>query len=94
MPSNAISQAGPPSLGALRAARERLVHELNEELTTQERGFPINLAAAEPDRSLLDAPHGDQLPGLKRKFLNLERLKETTPSKFAEQPDALAQKLS
>lgn len=54
----------------------------------------MSLAAAEPGWSLLGALHADQLPGLRWKALNLEKLNEKNPSKFAEQTDALAERLS
>lgn len=86
--------AEPVELGGLHDARERLIREIQGGLTADERGFLTSLAAAEPDWSLLGAPHADQLPGLKWKVLNLQRLKEKNPSKFAKQTNALAKRLS
>ena len=84
----------PVELEALLAARERLVRELQQGLTTDERRFLLSLVAAKPEWSLLGVPHLEQLPGLKWKLQNLERLRKSNAKKFAEQSDALARHLN
>ncbi len=80
-------------LEALLAARERMVRELQQGLTADERRFLLSLVAAKPEWSLLRVPHLEQLPGLKWKLQNLERLRNSNAKKFAEQSDALARHL-
>jgi predicted nucleotidyltransferase component of viral defense system len=76
-------------LDALLAARERMVRELQQGLTADERKFLLSLVAAEPDWKLLDVPHLERLPGLRWKLQNLERLRKADAGKFAEQSDEL-----
>ncbi|MCP3475733.1 nucleotidyl transferase AbiEii/AbiGii toxin family protein [Bradyrhizobium sp. CCGUVB1N3] len=85
--------AEPVELGALLAARERMAHELQQELTADERRFLLSLVAAEPEWNLLGIPHLEQLPGVRWKLQNLERLRKANTQKFAEQSDVLARLL-
>lgn len=82
--------AQPIELDALLAARERMVCELQRDLSADERRFLLSLVAAEPEWRLLGVPHLEQLPGLRWKLQNLERLRKTNARKFAEQSDTLA----
>ena len=82
--------AEPVELDALLAARERMVRELQQGLSVDERRFLLSLVAAEPQWSLVDVPHLEQLPGMRWKLQNLERLRKTNGGKFAEQSDTLA----
>jgi predicted nucleotidyltransferase component of viral defense system len=84
----------PAELEALLATRERMVQELPRALTAEERRFLLSLVQAEPDWSLLSIPHLDQLPGVRWKLQNLERLRASAPRKFAEQSEALASRLA
>jgi predicted nucleotidyltransferase component of viral defense system len=83
----------PVELDALLATRERMMIELQQGLTADERRFLLSLVAAEPEWALLDIPHIDQLPGLRWKLRNLERLREANMQKFAEQSEALIQRI-
>ena len=83
----------PIELDTLLVARDRMVRELQQGLTTSERQFLLSLVAAKPEWSLLGMPHLEQLPGLKWKLQNLERLRKSNAKKFAEQSDALARHL-
>jgi predicted nucleotidyltransferase component of viral defense system len=83
----------PVELDALLTARERMRSELQQGLRADERRFLLSVIAAEPEWSLLGVPHLDQLPGLRWKLQNLEKLRKVNPRKFAEQLDALAQLL-
>jgi predicted nucleotidyltransferase component of viral defense system len=85
--------AEPVELDALLAARERMARELQQGLTADERRFLLSLVAAEPAWDLLGVPHLEQLPGLRWKLQNLERLRKTDAKKFGEQTDALARVL-
>jgi predicted nucleotidyltransferase component of viral defense system len=85
--------AEPVELDALLAARERMVRELQQGLSADERRFLLSLVSAKPEWALLDVPHLEQLPGLRWKLQNLERLRKTNARKFAEQSDTLARLL-
>ena len=86
--------AEPVELDALLAARERMVRELQEGLSADERRFLLSLVAIEPEWLLLGVPHLEQLPGLRWKVQNLERLRKANARKFAEQSDALIRLLA
>jgi len=83
----------PVELDVLLAVRDRMVRDLQQSLTADERLFLLSLVAADPKWQLLDVPHADQLPGLRWKLRNLERLRQINPAKFAEQSETLAQLL-
>ncbi len=83
--------AEPVGLDDLLEARERMVREVQTGLTTDERRFLLSLVAAEPEWRLLEVPHLEQLPALRWKLQNLERLRKANARKFAEQSDALNQ---
>jgi predicted nucleotidyltransferase component of viral defense system len=82
--------AEPVELEVLLAARERMAHELQQGLTADERRFLLSLVAAEPEWNLPGVPHVQQLPGVRWKLQNLERLRKADARKFAEQKDTLA----
>ena len=83
----------PVELESLLAARERMVRELQQGLTPEERRFLLSLVAAKPEWSLLGVPHLEQLPGLQWKLQNLETLRKSNAKKFAEQSDSLVRHL-
>ncbi|GLS22670.1 hypothetical protein GCM10007874_56900 [Labrys miyagiensis] len=83
----------PVELEALLAARERMLAELQHGLSTDERSFLLTLVTNQPEWSLLGLPHVEQLPGIRWKLHNLERLQRSNPRKFAEQSKLLAQRL-
>lgn len=83
----------PVELDTLLAGRERMMRELQQGLTAEERRFLLSLVAAKPEWSLLGVPHLAQLPGLRWKLQNLERVRKANARKFAEQSDALARLL-
>jgi predicted nucleotidyltransferase component of viral defense system len=80
----------PVEFDALLAARERMVRELQQGLTADDRKFLLSLVAAEPEWKLLEVPHLEQLPSLRWKLQNLERLRKADARRFAEQSDTLA----
>lgn len=81
-------------LDTLLAVRDRLFRELPERLTDHHRQFLLGLVHAEPDWSLLRCPYAADLPALKWKLANLQRLKALNHSKFESQAQMLASKLS
>jgi predicted nucleotidyltransferase component of viral defense system len=84
----------PVELDNLLNARERMMRELQQGLTKAERRFLLSLVTAEPEWALLGVPHLKQLPGLRWKLQNLERLRKADAQKFAEQSKALARLLT
>jgi len=85
--------AEPVELDMLLAARERMVRELQQGLTADERRFLLSLVAAEPAWDLLGVPHLQKLPGLRWKLQNLDKLRKVDAKKFGEQADTLARLL-
>ena len=84
----------PVELDTLLAVRERMTRDLQQGLTVGERQFLLSLVAAAPEWELLGVPHLEQLPGVRWKLQNLERLRKANPRKFVEQSDALARLLA
>ena len=84
----------PVELPELLATRERMLRELQSGLDAEERGFLLSLVNNQPEWPLLGLAHIDQLPGIRWKLQNLERLQKTNAKKHAEQVDALAQRLA
>ncbi len=85
--------AEPVELDALLAARERMMREIQQGLTAAERRFLLSLVAAKPSWDLLEVPHLEQLPGLRWKLQNLDKLRKVDAKKFGEQADTLARLL-
>jgi hypothetical protein len=85
--------AEPVELAALLSTRERMIAELQEKLSSQERQFLLSLANAKPDWSLLEIEHLEQLPAIRWKLQNLEHLAKTNPAKLRDQADELARRL-
>lgn len=84
----------PVDLSALLAARERMLQELQGGLDEDERGFLLSLVAGRPQWELLGIAHLEHLPGIRWKLHNLTQLEQKSPRKFAEQVEALAQRLN
>jgi predicted nucleotidyltransferase component of viral defense system len=78
---------------ALLEARERLLAEIQGGLDADEKAFLISLAAAQPEWDKLDIPHLDQLPAIRWKLGNLEKLKDADPSKLQAQSRELQKRL-
>lgn len=79
----------PVDLSALLSVRERLVADLQRMLETNERQFLLSLVRATPEWQLLDIAHLKQLPALRWKLTNLDKLAKSSPKKFTEQANAL-----
>jgi len=83
----------PVTLEALLKTRERLFRELPGSLDENEREFLRTLVRAEPDWSLLRIPHLEELPAIRWRLQNLEKLARTNPDRLRALADALAQRL-
>lgn len=85
--------AEPVPIENLLHARARLIRELHVGIDANERAFLISLASAEPAWHLLDIPHLSELPAVRWKLENLQRLREVNSEKFQAQLQALASRL-
>jgi hypothetical protein len=81
--------AEPVELKALLAARERMVKELQAGLDAAEREFLVSLAKNEPKWDLLGIAHLEQMPGVRWKLENLDRLAKANPKKLKAQAEDL-----
>ena len=81
--------ADPVVLDELTSARERLMHELQAGLDADERKFLILLVQNQPDWNLLGIPHIAELPGIRWKLQNLERLARSRIKEFHAQAEKL-----
>jgi hypothetical protein len=86
--------AEPVPLDDLLITRKKMVRDLQSTLDTNERRFLLTLVANDPDWSLLNVPHAQELPGVRWKLHNLGQLQKVSPKKFAEQSTALARLLN
>lgn len=82
--------AAAVGLDRLLSTRERLIHDIQRDLDTNERRFLISLVNAAPEWGLLGVPHAQELPAVRWKTTNLEQLKNNNSKKFSEQAAALA----
>jgi len=73
--------------------RRTPANELQQGLDDNERRFVLSLVSGEPEWSLLGIDHVDKLPAIRWKLQNLAKLKKNNPKKFAEQAEALAERL-
>jgi hypothetical protein len=77
------------SLESLLETRRRLFAELPSRLSGNQRSFLMSLAEAQPVYSLMSCPHLAEMPALRWKLANLERLKSSNSTKFAQQSSEL-----
>ena len=84
----------PVELNALLSARDRMISELHTGLDADEREFLLSIAHNEPNWNLLEIEHLSQLPGVKWKLSNIERLAKANPRKLKEQAKELEQLLT
>lgn len=77
------------SLAELEDVQREVREELPRQLNEAERQFLISLVSNAPDWSLIDVPHLKDMPAIRWKLTNLERLQRENKSKFAEQSAAL-----
>ena len=81
--------AEPAELDALLAARQRMIAELHASLDAEELEFLLSLARNAPNWALLGIEHLEQLPGIRWKLSNLERLAKANPKKLKAQAQEL-----
>ena len=74
---------------ALVKAGRRLYEDIGSRLTGSAASFLLSLHDAEPDFGLIGLADAADLPAVRWKLVNLERLKRDNPKKHAQQRDAL-----
>ncbi len=74
---------------ALVEAGRRLHADIGMRLTDKVASFLLSLHDAEPDFELIGLPEAAELPAIRWKVVNLERLKRVDPKKHARQRGAL-----
>ena len=77
------------SWDALIDTRRRLHADIGSRLNGDVAAFLISLHDAEPDFQLIGLPEAADLPAIRWKLINLEKLKQANPKKHAAQRDAL-----
>lgn len=77
------------SLEELETARSRLFSDLRDRLDDEARTFLLRLHDGEPDFDLIKLPRAANLPAVRWKVQNLERLRDENPQKHREQRNAL-----
>lgn len=66
----------PVTLDNLLQARERLIQEIHDGLTDEDRAFLLSIKGRKPDWSLLDLEGIQDLPAVRWKLINLDRMSE------------------
>lgn len=84
----------PFSYDDYEATRIRLVREIHENLTEEDREFLISFKAGAPKWSLFPLNVLQRLPAVKWKLQNIQKLKKQNPEKHLQQLNRLIEKLS
>jgi len=66
----------PVTLDELLEARRQLVAEIQRQFTADDRTFLISVKRGDPDWSLIDLPHVNELPAVQWKLRNLANMSE------------------
>ncbi len=77
------------SLESLTETGQRLHKDVSSRLTDKFATFLLSLHDAEPDFGLIGIPNAAELPAVRWKLFNLEKLKQENPKKHAEQRSRL-----
>lgn len=84
----------PVDLDALLETRKKLFADVKSRLKGSAAEFLRTLQAGEPDFEVIGLPDVANLPAVRWKILNLEKLASQNPDKHAEQMQALESLLS
>jgi predicted nucleotidyltransferase component of viral defense system len=82
----------PIQLLTLQEAQRHLISELPRALSASHREFLLSIVRADPDWDLMPFRHLAELPALRWKLLNLEKLRSRNRKRFNEQYRELATK--
>lgn len=75
----------PVGLDDLKAARSQMTADILAKLDDKAMRFLLSLHDGEPDFEAIGLPRAAELPAVRWKLLNLQKLKEQNPTKHAEQ---------
>lgn len=81
--------AEPVPLDALVETRTRLIDDVRAKLDERAKSFLLSLHDCEPDFNSIGHPDAANLPAVRWKLINLEKLKSLNAPKHAEQRDEL-----
>lgn len=84
----------PIGLDTLLETREKLIADVKSRLTGSAAAFLRTLQSGEPDFETIGLPDAANLPAVRWKMLNLEKLASQNPDKYAKQTQALESLLS
>ncbi len=70
------------SLNGLLETRDQLISEIRSRLDEPTKRFLLSFHALQPDWELSELPHMRNLPAIRWKLMNLERLKAEQPDKY------------
>ena len=82
----------PIQLSALHETQKHLISELPRTLSASHREFLLSIVRADPDWGLMPFRHLAELPALKWKLLNLEKLRSRNRKRFDDQYQELVAK--
>lgn len=77
------------TLSELEETQRKVIEELPKQLDYEEQRFLVSLVSNKPDWTLLGIPHLQDLPGVRWKLMNIDKLQHTNKAKFDEQITAL-----
>lgn len=77
------------SLARLLAVRERLIQDVRARITVPAAEFLLSVHDGDPKFELIGLPAAANLPAIRWKLINLEKLRDRNPEKFAVQRAAL-----
>ena len=83
--------SAPISLEELETTRDRLMAELPRALTDDHKAFLTSLVKTQPNWALMRFPHLQNLPAIRWKLQNLEKLRDTNAARFLAQAQQLQQ---
>jgi hypothetical protein len=83
----------PVALAQLNEARIRLRSDLIEALTANHKRFLLGLVAGDPPWEAMPFPHLAELPAIRWKLQNLEKLRKLSATRFQFQTDELRKRL-
>jgi hypothetical protein len=84
----------PIPLPMLLETRERLIADIHSRLTGPAADFLLSVHDGTPDFGLIGLDAAAELPAIRWKLTNIERLKEQNPAKHAAQRKALKEALA
>ncbi len=82
------------ALDELVAARKRLRADLAGSLSEKQRAFLLSLVRAEPNWKLMSCSHLSEMPALRWKLRNLDKLRASNVAKFREQAEELERRFN